>query len=97
MVLLVQYRESSVFTIGCSSILTVLAHAQATGALVTDNNEGLCPQAAVNNCAERRSIMRARALPRAPATPVPAAREVKPGLMEMRARLGEKKRLNKKH
>ncbi|TEB24972.1 hypothetical protein FA13DRAFT_1269549 [Coprinellus micaceus] len=73
------------------------SYSTTTGALVTDNNEGLCPQAAVYNCAERRSIMRARALPRAPAHPVPAAREVRPGLMEMRARLGEKKRLSKKH
>ena len=95
MVLLLQHRESTTSTVNCASVLTPLL--QTTGALVVDNNEGLCPQAAVYNCAERRSIMKARALPRAPAHPVPAAREVRPGVMEMRARLGEKKRLSKQH
>ncbi|KAF6752685.1 hypothetical protein DFP72DRAFT_449067 [Ephemerocybe angulata] len=80
------YGDDDIFNCSFSS---------STGVLVEDNNLGLCPAAAIENCSERRAIMRRRALPHAPAAPVPAAREVKPGLMHTRTRLGEsKKRLH---
>lgn len=63
-----------------------------TGELVVDNNEGLCLPEATSSCAERREIMRRNALPHAPAPPSPAAREIKPGVMHTRARLGHQKK-----
>jgi hypothetical protein len=61
-----------------------------TGLLKQDHDQGFCPPVAIPNCTIPKR--KRNALPRSPAPPSPAARSVKPEIMQTRSQLGKKKR-----